>query len=392
MSEHNNVVNGSILANNTGEETAGTIRTYGSLPDSFKAITPNNIVELLVVVEQLDPSTKCADRGPFKVAQKIKINEEIDGVVQEVIYDLEKFSCDQLRKLCGHISLSGYGSYNKFKCRRQIARHASLVGMHNHASDIDCPNAIIMKLNSDLRKVNTFFHSSIFDQVLSVNRLMKRADHEDGKTDQQTYRDLAELYNTSDSDFQLDEVECNLASDVGNVLTENAAIAKADLTQFVPTTGDGKPFKKFINEMFALRKYIKAMMHSRSGEHENDPMKFVDRAMNKKKFSIHRLAVYYFFIKCEEDSRIDSEYQPFMREDLKGTSTSLKASASSDSTAGDPSSSTGNKKKKHSNLGVTEAATGIISLVAMLQDKNHKDIQFMAEQEKGPQERSIWSY
>jgi hypothetical protein len=71
-----------------------------------------------------------------------------------------------------------------------------------------------------------------------------------------------------------------------------------------------------------------------------------------------------------------------MREDLKGTSTSLKASASSDSTAGDPSSSTGNKKKKHNNQGVMEAATGINSLVAMLQDKNQKDIQFMAEQEK----------
>jgi hypothetical protein len=71
---------------------------------------------MLVVVEQLDTTTRCSDRGPLKVGHAMKINKEIDGVVHEVIYDMEKFSCDQLRKLCGHISLLGYGSYNKFKC------------------------------------------------------------------------------------------------------------------------------------------------------------------------------------------------------------------------------------------------------------------------------------
>ena len=72
-----------------------------------------------------------------------------------------------------------------------------------------------------------------------------------------------------------------------------------------------------------------------------------------------------------------------MREELKGTSTSLKASGSSDSTTGgDPSSTGNNKKKKHNNVAAMEAATGINSLVAMLQDKNTKDIQYMVEQEK----------
>ena len=65
MSEPTN--NHGSIADDTGN--TGIIFKYGNLPESFKVITPNNVVEMLVVVEQLDTTTKCSDRGPFKVAR-----------------------------------------------------------------------------------------------------------------------------------------------------------------------------------------------------------------------------------------------------------------------------------------------------------------------------------
>jgi hypothetical protein len=41
-------------------------RKIATLPDSFATITVNNVVDKLTIVEELDPNTKCFDRGPFR--------------------------------------------------------------------------------------------------------------------------------------------------------------------------------------------------------------------------------------------------------------------------------------------------------------------------------------
>jgi hypothetical protein len=57
-----------------------------------------------------------------------------------------------------------------------------------------------------------------------------------------------------------------------------------------------------------------------SSTHNNDPMAFVDNAKkNLKNVTLHRLALYYFFIKCEEFPRVDDEFASSLPEEMKGS-------------------------------------------------------------------------
>jgi hypothetical protein len=83
---------------------------------------------------------------------------------------------------------------------------------------------------------------------------MKRANHEDGTTEKDTYCALGNLYNSTEPEAFIDIVDFNLGTDVKSQLATNPFICEADLTQFIPTLVDGSAFKKFIREMFVLRK------------------------------------------------------------------------------------------------------------------------------------------
>jgi hypothetical protein len=140
-------------------------RKTASLPASFSSITVNNIVGKLVIVEQLDPNTRCTDRGPFQVAKSIKLMEDKNGVVQEVLYDLEELTLDQLRKLCHQLNCAGYALAPKIKCRRLLAVHTNSVELYNQDWNTDSANAVSKKLNFDLRKVNAFFHKEVYENI-----------------------------------------------------------------------------------------------------------------------------------------------------------------------------------------------------------------------------------
>jgi hypothetical protein len=59
-----------------------------------------------------------------------------------------------------------------------------------------------------------------------------------------------------------------------------------------------------------------------SGTHNNDPMVFIDHAKKKaKNCSGHHLALYYFFVKCKEHTRIDDHFVSSLPDEMKGTST-----------------------------------------------------------------------
>ena len=131
-------------------------RKIATLPDSFASITVNNVVDKLTIVEELDPNTRCSDRGPFQVAKWIKLMEFKDGLEQEVQYNLDGLTLDQLRKLCSQLHCAGYASAPKFKCRRLLAVHANSVEVYNREYNSDSANAIEKKLNSDLRKVKVY--------------------------------------------------------------------------------------------------------------------------------------------------------------------------------------------------------------------------------------------
>jgi hypothetical protein len=66
---------------------------------------------------------------------------------------------------------------------------------------------------------------------------------------------------------------------------------------------------------------MKAMMTTVSGTHNNDAMAFVDCVKARvKNASAHRLALYYFFVKCKEFPRVDDEFPLLLPEEMKGSS------------------------------------------------------------------------
>jgi hypothetical protein len=136
-----------------------------------------------------------------------------------------------------------------------------------------------------LRKIQAFFHPDIFEQILQVNSLKSRADHENGTSEKQTWSALADLYNTTDKDLALDNHHDTCAKDYRNHLLVNTGYEDVDLTNFTKTTDNGNELCKFITGLFKLRREMKALMMTISGTHNSDPMSFVDTAKKRVKAS-----------------------------------------------------------------------------------------------------------
>jgi hypothetical protein len=65
-------------------------------------------------------------------------------------------------------------------------------------------------------------------------------------------------------------------------------------------------------------------MSGQSGYHSNDAMDYLNQAYKNVKGGLrpHRRAIYYFFLKCKENKRVDREFHISMPgEEIKGTST-----------------------------------------------------------------------
>jgi hypothetical protein len=72
---------------------------------------------------------------------------------------------------------------------------------------------------------------------------MKHADHEDGRTERETYCALADLYNLVMADIALIFVDSDFETDIEDYLTVNAAYTSADLTNFTQPLAMASPSK-----------------------------------------------------------------------------------------------------------------------------------------------------
>jgi hypothetical protein len=176
------------------------------------------------------------------------------------------------------------------------------------------------KLNSELHKCQAFFHPDLFEQMMAVNNLKGRVDHENGTSEKHTWSALADLYNSSYPDEGVNLFDSVLPMDKHNHLTTNPGYKAVDLTNFSTTPIGGWEIKKYILGMFRLRSDIKKMM-AISGTCNNDPLSYVDGAKTRVGLGVHRLALYYFFVKCKDNPRIDDEFMVGMPDNLKGSST-----------------------------------------------------------------------
>jgi hypothetical protein len=112
---------------------------------------------------------------------------------------------------------------------------------------------------------------------------------------------------------------CSPISEARHLIV-NDRYDSVDITNFTVTPVGGKEIKKFIMSMFKLCADIKKMM-SISGTHDSDPMSYVDRAKERVGGGLHRLSLYFFYVKCKDTPRVDDEFIVGMPDDLKGSST-----------------------------------------------------------------------
>ena len=77
---------------------------------------------------------------------------------------------------------------------------------------------------------------------------------------------------------------------------------------------------------------------AKSGTHDNEPWNFVEVAMRQHS-GFTKIAVYYFYMRCESVPDVDSVFQPFLDSSIKGSSVEI----NHESTV----PSTGKKRKKN---------------------------------------------
>jgi hypothetical protein len=123
-----------------------------------------------------------------------------------VKYSLEKLTIDPLRFLLKSLSVKGYASATWFKCHQLLAHHVQFHQMYNHESNENSIPNLEKKFNTEICIIQLFFHLDMFEQMMQVNQLKGRVDHENGNTEKQTWSALADLFNSTDPDDGVDKV------------------------------------------------------------------------------------------------------------------------------------------------------------------------------------------
>ena len=102
-------------------------------------------------------------------------------------------------------------------------------------------------------------------------------------------------------------------------LQDNPEINLMSVEQF-----SADAFRTKIDTLFKMRRIMKDNMQ-RSGTHDSDPCtwNFVEAALGKSSSSVTKVAVYYFYVMCEQTPGIDAHFTPFLDNSLKGSSCSL---------------------------------------------------------------------
>jgi hypothetical protein len=192
--------------------------------------------------------------------------------------------------------------------------HVSLRDIYNIETNQHNAKSVEKKLNSELRKIHSFFHLEIFEEMMQVNALKGRVDHENGTNAKQTWSSLADLYNCVDLDDGMYILDFECEGDHHKHLLHEPAFAKANLTDFAHTPAGSAELKRYFHGLFKFRHKITDLL-GESGTHNNDPMSYVDTAKVKERGSTS------FICKCEENPRVDTEFVVSMPSEFKGTST-----------------------------------------------------------------------
>ena len=175
---------------------------------------------------------------------------------------------------------------------------------------------------------------------MKVNDKKSWADHESGNTHRYFWIRAAMAYNNRQDDDVVDEgsmehtavvipednestMEDKFATLIVSyedpVLADLDMNEEVDLAQFEQM--ETNAFRKKCLDLFKVQSIMKENM-TKSGTHDSDPYNFVEVAM-RGFTGLTPISVFYFYKWCDKHPDIDSVFQPFMNDDLKGNSITL---------------------------------------------------------------------
>jgi superfamily II DNA helicase RecQ len=164
------------------------------------------------------------------------------------------------------------------------------------------------------------FSPTFLPKVLTINDKTGRNEHKSGLVCKVIYKDMSEVINTDEPEYILDHLNTSLLSDHDLHSTDPYLFGECNPAIFAPVSVDGKVVHSLINKLNKFKSKMKAMMQV-LGTHKKEPVKVVDNAKEKANtFGMHKFAVCYFYYLDAAHPNFDSEFQPFMSSNLKGSS------------------------------------------------------------------------
>ena len=224
--------------------------------------------------------------------------------------DAHKLNLDQLRSLCRLVGIKNAHQLNKFECRKSIANQ---IRVHQRLREEGItPQSQHGRLTSTIcRAVNVCFSEPYLADLEKVNDLKNRVDHESGNTHKDFWIRATDAHNTIgnqqsdglaelgflDSDDEVDDEFIKFIVPPGD---KHLAVLLSDRQYDLSAvdTYETDAFRKKIMTLFKVRRVMKDNM-TRSGTHDNDAWNFVEAAMREHS-GLTKLAVYYFYMRCEE--------------------------------------------------------------------------------------------
>jgi hypothetical protein len=233
---------------------------------------------------------------------------------------VNKLTVDQIRLLLKVLCIRGYASATKFKCHQLLGVHVTLRGIHNLETNPNSASVVEKKLNSELRKIQAFFHPKHFEEMMKLNALKGCVDHENHTSEKVVWSTLADMYNSVDPDEGIDQLDFTCRGDKYKHLIGKLEFSRAVLSNFVTTPSGGLELKRYFFGLFKLCRQMKYLI-SESGTHSDDPLSYINHAKTTTKgAAVHRLALYYFYVKCKENLRVDTKFVTSMPNQFKGSS------------------------------------------------------------------------
>ena len=309
-------------------------RKIKPLPDPIAEMTSADS-HCLIISEELDPHSKSKTYGKsMHVVSRVKGIEPNNANVV-----LDHLTTDQVCLFARNIGVPNLGSKNRFVCRLAMASHFEF--QHQLSSFGLSPTALANQTTANVcRAVNVIFSNQFIEELKKVNNKKSRADHESGNTHKHFWIWAVMAYNNRQDDNVVeegstdptavaipeenestmeDEFSTLIVSYKDPVLADLDVNEDIDLEQFEQM--ETNAFRKKCLDLFKVRLIMKENM-TKSGTHDSDPYNFVKVAM-RGFTGLTPISVFHFYKRCDEHPDIDSVFQLFMNDDLKGNSITL---------------------------------------------------------------------